>query len=68
MGIRWKESEVDDYLREYPKQQKWVVRCSGCHRQGHLSDTPQDLSQLRKFLRPMGLSARGLCQDCESAA
>jgi hypothetical protein len=69
MGIRYKESDVDSYLQQYPELSKWVVRCSGCQKQGLRLNTPTTLVYLNlfRYLTPMTLSERMLCEVCEAA-
>lgn len=69
MGICYKEAEIDEYVRQYPKFNKWVLRCSGCGRQGLSPSTPRTFMHLNlfRYLKPMEISDRGLCDECERA-
>ena len=64
-------NDGDDYLRLYPKLRKWIVQCVGCQRVGYRLDLPDRIGvgfaaqNLRRLFRPLSLSSRLLCEQCE---
>lgn len=57
----------EDYLRMYPKLNKWMNRCGACNRVGYKPALPDEVtgsSNLRKMFPPLELDTRGLCEQC----
>lgn len=72
----------EDYLRQYPRFKKWIVRCMACGQTGYRLDLPEETTtrmfreeiptaaaqNIRKFFRPLVLDQNGLCDQCSAAS
>ena len=63
----------EDYLRSYPKLEKWMNRCVSCGHVGHKPQLPERIGEgmaaqnLRSFFPPLMLNADGQCEQCAKA-
>ncbi|MEK7468759.1 MAG: hypothetical protein AAB074_15225 [Planctomycetota bacterium] len=63
-------SEGDEYLRMYPRLEKWVHRCVGCQHRGYKPELPAHIppggaaKNIRSLFDELSLNGDGLCQQC----
>ena len=68
-----------EYLKQYPKLNKWINRCICCGAIGYSSDLPEQLTSsdkqgefitvgaqnLRYYFRPLDVNEIGVCETCQ---
>jgi len=65
--------EGQQYLKQFPKLQRWINCCAACGRQGYKPEMPVRITpgaaagNLRRFLPPLAIDELGLCEQCRSA-
>ncbi len=64
-----KQREQKQYLKDYPKLNKWVNECVVCHAKGYnprieLKEEKIVVSNLKKILPPLELDESKMCPVC----
>lgn len=68
-----RHNKGEEYLKAFPKFQKWINECNCCHCRGYNPDIPDQITPvegskgsyfIKKYFRPLQLDSDGLCAQC----
>ena len=70
--MEYSQKNIDQYLTQYPKLQRWVVQCPACGARGYTPSMPEQIlgrptmadRALRKMLQPLETDEEGFCTTC----
>ena len=63
----------EEYLKKFPKLNKWINQCLCCGEKGYRPDMPERISvfegamdtlYIKKYFKPLPLNEAGLCEVC----
>lgn len=65
-------NEGENYIRTYPKLEKWINTCHGCGFRGYKPKMPEKIypwfnvaaGNIRKLFEPLPLDEDGFCDQC----
>ena len=69
-----KSNRGDDYIKKFPKLNKWIKECLYCHQKGYDPSLPQKISTyenslevyyIKKYFKPIYLNREGICNICQ---
>lgn len=69
-----KNNKGEEYIKTFPKLEKWINECVCCHRKGYDPLMPNKITTvtgslevyyIKKYFKPLTLNEEGLCSQCE---
>ena len=68
-----KKNEGEEYLKKFPKLNKWINECICCHNKGYNPNIPDQISKegslsvyyIKKYFKPLKINEEHLCENCE---